>query len=381
MTLLYRAIYSFQGDPFQGQLSFEAGTELIVQSANENGWAYGYLVNDSSKRRQGWFPLSYVQQIGEQQTTAITPPVSPQQTASWLAPPMKHLPQTSVVVPSATPDEEDDEGFGAATPMGGEWAGSSAMSGSVFGSSSTSVATKSPTADRAQMADGPNSRISRRQQPLRCVGGALSKTASRTGSAISHAASRTGSAISDATTKTGSAARQALHEAGHRYRDMEEQRQVRMDQNACTTTTSIRSGETHQSTIATRTLASGGGILPGKCTETVTTTERTSLGGGTKTTVTTTSRPSGGVFPGIRGETTTTQTTTCDGPTGTPTSVHTTQEGRGGFFIIPLGPIGLAAAGALAVKHAVDSRNDRQNMKKQQSDDYSRKPDSTTDSR
>jgi hypothetical protein len=143
---------------------------------------------------------------------------------------------------------------------------------------------------------------------------------------------------------------------------MHQQRLQQMEAKAVThtgsPTTTAGEGGTNVTTTTQQKIAPSAGILPGRVSDSTTTTEQ-SKWGASKTTTVSTSRKSGGFFPGIRGKTTTTQTVT-RGPTGQ-TSVETNTESRGGFFIIPLGPVGLVAAGALAAKHAVDSHNDRQN--------------------
>jgi len=105
------------------------------------------------------------------------------------------------------------------------------------------------------------------------------------------------------------------------------------------------------------------GFFPGQKIQTVTTQEKSDRGcggmfGGNKTTVTTTSRPSGGFNP-ILGGKTTTSTTTHRGVFGNATSVETHTQQSGGFTIIPLGVIGLAAVGAIAAKNAYDSKTTR----------------------
>ena len=101
-------------------------------------------------------------------------------------------------------------------------------------------------------------------------------------------------------------------------------------------------GGKHERTFAS---GGGGGLLPGRKTDTYTTTERTAFGG-TKTTVTTTRQASGGFIPYIPGKSTTTTTTTKD-IFGNTRSVETNTQKRGGFGIIPLGPVGLAACGVI----------------------------------
>jgi len=372
MVLKFRALYPFQGDPFAGLLGFEAGTVLAVADpgrAGANGWAYGHCENDI--RNQGWFPLTYVEKIAGDGTSPAGGPAAA--TLTPIAPAKNAFPDllgeaklstapvdtvTDLLEKSALND--DDGGFGG-TPMGGEWTGSGNNTGSAgwLPASTTNGAPDPPCVHRhSNNPDGSGGRA--RSRPLRGIGSAVSHAASRTGNAVANAASRTGSALSSAATKTGATTKRAVHEAGHRYFDMEDQRQAKMQQNAVkhTSEPAASSGAAGQVTTTTReaTVASGG-ILPGRRTERMIATE-TSNGGVSKTTVTERSRPSGGFMPWIPGRTETTQTVT-RGPSGE-AEVRTETRSGGGFYVIPLGPIGLAACGAMAAKNAYDHHREKQ---------------------
>jgi len=349
--MLYRVLYPFQGDPFSNQLSFEAGTVLVVpdhgKANNADGWAYGHYANDSTNR--GWFPLTYVEQIADPQKASMpvsqanppfnnNNPIDTQDDGFGGAPmgvggaPFGSSTTITPVASQAHQQQGDpasnqarirqfhgvladteDDGFGGA-PMGGDSTSSSTMvGGAPFGSfTNTPVAPQGPQGHQQYDIPIPTNPQAR-SRPLHGVGKAISSAASKTGNALSNAASRTGTAISNATSKTASATRNTTKEAGHRYRDMEQQRQEQMDQKAVTHTTE-RSKSGTQMTTHQKTIAPGGGILPSKCTDTTTMVEKTGWGT-SKTTTTSTTRPSGGFFPGIRGKTTTTQTVT-RGPMG-----------------------------------------------------------------
>ena len=389
----FRALYPFQGDSFQGQLSFPAGAVLIVpddspaaaKEHNNGGWILGSL--ESNPGKQGWFPLSYVQFMADQSGVVMQPPAIG--ILDWTTRNKVEAPATGISV-------DNEDGFGGA-PMGGEWKGSSTVTGgSAFGSSSLTNAPGSncnsattsecqaqppPPARQAAVSvstnptrQGMRKRLSNATTHTRTT---LSNVASRTGSVISNAASRTGTAISHTASRTGQATRQAASETGYRIRDMQGQHEQQLNQKAvtCTVTTHQTAaqsvGNSTTTTQQTSLAKSNGGILPGRRTDTTTTTttQRNNPFGAattTTTTSTTTSRPSGGFFPGIPGKTTTTQTVSRDDASGTPTCVQTHTQSRGGFYIVPLGPIGLAAAGALAAKHAWDSREDDREHQRQQ---------------
>ena len=78
----------------------------------------------------------------------------------------------------------------------------------------------------------------------------------------------------------------------------------------------------------------------------------------TTTTVSTTEKATGGFMSWVPGSKTTTETTTVDS-SGNRT-VQTTENQRGGFYVIPLGPVGLAACGAIAAKNAYDNHKLKQ---------------------
>ena len=296
------------------------------------------------------------------------------------------LPSTAAYQPTT----DVDNGFSFSQgPMGGEWNGSNAMTGKYdFGGNDTYSKPNSyahPTSDHRQQStpqwalqgnnDVPPGSPSGGKQRWNNMRGGLSKAAAKTGAAFSNAASKTGSAISNAASKTAGVARQTANETGHRFRDMNNQHQNQLNQNeaklANTTQPSSSSqmtkGGKHPQNAARheRSFASGGGFLPGRKTDTYTTTERTAFGG-TKTTVTTTQKASGGFIPYIPGKSTTTTTTTRD-VFGNTRSVETNTQSRGGFGIIPLGPVGLAAVGAIAAKNAFDNHKDRRNQNQQPS--------------
>jgi len=69
MELYFRALYSFQGDPLEEELSFAAGTVIVVvlpedsDDPDNGGWTYGHFAG--RKSLSGWFPSNYVRQIGK----------------------------------------------------------------------------------------------------------------------------------------------------------------------------------------------------------------------------------------------------------------------------------------------------------------------------
>jgi len=329
----YCAVYAFHGDASAGQLSFQPGTMLVGPRPSEssNGWLHGHY--EHSVIQKGWFPLSYVQHLPSdvvsEQATAV--PTS----------------NISFLDSTTTPD---DDGFGAA-PMGGDWSSSNNMARTNPFGSSTSFVTASPVDAQPQCYSSPvvnKSSVFEHHRPvMQKVGKSFSNVVGRAGSTISSAASRTGTAVSNATSETG-----------HRLRDMQSQRSAHLDQTQVTYQETTKNTDANTTVSYKKEISPSLGFLPGRCSETATTQERGPMGA-SKTTTTATSRQSGGFFPGIRGKTVTTQTVEQDAYGNT--QVQTETKSRGGFYIIPLGPVGLAAAGALAAKHAIDSNKDRKN--------------------
>lgn len=187
MYLWYRTLYPYQSDPSSGQLSFQPGAVLVVRDsspAKANGWAYGRFANSS--KSQGWFPLSYVQEIPDPRGIR---PVVPENRA----------------FPEVAETDSQSSGFMGA-PMGGETTGSTAMGGGApFSSLAIARATSSSIQESSpEFGKSPNLFRSRRDghqgsRPLvKNVGKGFSKAASKTKTAFSKA----GSAITHASSKS-----------------------------------------------------------------------------------------------------------------------------------------------------------------------------------
>jgi len=65
VTTWFKAVHPYHGDPLFDELSFDAGTVLVVpdpSKVNVNGWTYGHHAELDSY--SGWFPSSYVRRLG-----------------------------------------------------------------------------------------------------------------------------------------------------------------------------------------------------------------------------------------------------------------------------------------------------------------------------
>lgn len=305
MKLLFKTLYAFQGDPNASQLSFQAGELLVVDNpakANVNGWAMGRRNDHTMHHPSGWFPLTYVASV-----------------------PLDTHILSQNVDNSLSTESERDEGFGDA-PMGGSWNSSGGSTPFGMGSDSTLEYNWESNSSRS-------------------FGSKISKVASKATSVASKRAS-----------KAAAITKSSLQEVGHRWNDMRSQRDEQLDRQA--------PSYHHQSQIHDQQVPhpqqsqresnffSGFAGMPGRVSTTDATTERND--GVTTSTITTTEQASGGFMPWIPGKKTTTTTTSTDSQ-GNQT-IETTENRKGGFYIIPLGPVGLAACGAIAAKNAYDAQ-------------------------
>ena len=188
MYLWYRTLYPYQPEPSSGQLGFQPGAILVVRdsgTARANGWAYGRYANSS--KTQGWFPLSYVQEIPDPRGAQ---PVLQENRA---------LPEIT-----ETDSQSQSSGF-FGSPMGGETTGSTAMGGGApFSSLAIARATSSSIQESSFEYDksseqSPLQNMLRGNRPrVKNVGKGFSKAASKTKNAFSKA----GSAISHVSSKS-----------------------------------------------------------------------------------------------------------------------------------------------------------------------------------
>eukprot|EP00429_Kryptoperidinium_foliaceum_P024980 CAMPEP_0176148614 /NCGR_PEP_ID=MMETSP0120_2-20121206/75789_1 /TAXON_ID=160619 /ORGANISM="Kryptoperidinium foliaceum, Strain CCMP 1326" /LENGTH=313 /DNA_ID=CAMNT_0017485311 /DNA_START=79 /DNA_END=1018 /DNA_ORIENTATION=- len=309
MKILFKTLYPFQGDP---AAQFAAGEMLVVENpakANINGWALGKRMLKGHSERQyhrnhGWFPLTYVTQIPDE--------------------PSFSFPSSGDFF--VNQGDEEESGFGG-DPMGGSW---------------TNLKTLSREGNEFKSPHLSNSRS----------GQTMAKTTAI--SRISKATSNARLTASSTASKAVAATKSCFDEVGHRLNDMRGQHNAILDQQR-PSQSSCRSMDqqgpiqrVHQKDYS---VVSGNGFLPGRATSSNTIVEK--AGGVTRTTATTTEKASGGFMPWIPGQKTTYHTTTTDA-FGNQT-IYTEEKRGGGFYVIPLGPVGLAACGAMAAKNAYDA--------------------------
>jgi hypothetical protein len=309
MKLLFKTLHAFQGDPSASQLSFEPGEMLRVDDpakANVNGWAMGRNIDHWRGRSYGWFPLTYVVSLPHE----------------------GYLPNQNLHRKTHSSVEENDSDFGFdSDAMGGSWTNSGATlpygenAGPAYVSTSSSV------------------RSAEESKP-------------KFGSKISQFSSKAKMTASNTASKAVAATSSSFREIGHRWNDMRDQHDAKLDQKSqAQYYQSSNEVNPNPQQYQERSIVAGNGFLPGRAT----TTERSVVhsGNATTTTVSTTEKATGGFMPWIPGKKTVTTTATVDS-SGNQTR-ETTESKKGGFYIIPLGPVGLVACGAIAAKNAYDN--------------------------
>lgn len=134
-TRYAESLYPFQGLDSQKELSFPAGTRLLVFQHARNDWWFGALA--TNPKAQGWFPRAYVQLIPGTTTGNATPSAGrPQSMQDLSLSPIPHVGPADVLSPNggkrhrgyADEDGPLDEDLTIATPNGATSAGNTASS-------------------------------------------------------------------------------------------------------------------------------------------------------------------------------------------------------------------------------------------------------------